>query len=71
VTSLVDQIGFDVVDVGRLAQGWRFQPRTWAYLVPLTTGELSDALARAKRYRDLTPEEEQEIDRRSRDALRA
>jgi 8-hydroxy-5-deazaflavin:NADPH oxidoreductase len=70
-TSLIDQFGFDVVDVGPLAQGWRFQPRTWAYLVPLTMGELSDALARAKRDRDLTPEEEQEIDRRSREALRA
>jgi 8-hydroxy-5-deazaflavin:NADPH oxidoreductase len=68
VTSLVDQIGFDVVDVGPLTQGWRFQPRTWAYLVPLTTGELSEALARARRYRDLTPDEAQEIDRRSREA---
>ena len=68
VTSLVDQIGFDVVDAGPLAEGWRFQPHTWAYLVPLTTRELSDALARAKRYRDLTPEEGQEIDRRARAA---
>ena len=64
VTSLIDEIGFDVVDTGPLAEGWRFQRDTWAYVVRLTTEELVDALARAKRYRDLTPEEEQEIGRR-------
>jgi predicted dinucleotide-binding enzyme len=69
VTSLIDEIGFDVVDAGPLAEGWRFQRDTWAYLVPLTAPELTQALARAKRYRDLTPEEEQEIARRIQEAL--
>ena len=64
VTSLTDEIEYDVVDAGLLAEGWRFQPGTWAYAVPLTVAELSDALARAKRRRDTTPEDEQEIARR-------
>ena len=64
VTSLTDEIEYDVVDVGPLAEGWRFQPGTWAYAVPLNVHELSDALARAKRRRDTTPEEQQEIERR-------
>ncbi len=68
-TSLIDQIGFDVVDVGPLAEGWRFQRDTWAYAVPLTVEELEDALARAKRYRDLTPEEQQELSRRMQAAV--
>jgi predicted dinucleotide-binding enzyme len=30
-TTLVDTIGYDVVDAGPLAEGWRFQPDTPAY----------------------------------------
>jgi predicted dinucleotide-binding enzyme len=59
--GLVDDIGFDVEDAGPLAEGWRFQRDTWAYLVPLDSADLTDALARAKRHRDLTPAERQEI----------
>jgi 8-hydroxy-5-deazaflavin:NADPH oxidoreductase len=69
VTSLIDEIGYDVVDVGLLAEGWRFQPGTWAYAVPLNVHELSAALARAERRRDTTPEEQQEIEQRIQAAL--
>ncbi len=31
VTDLLDQIGYDTVDLGRLAEGWRVQPGTAAY----------------------------------------
>ncbi len=33
-TELLDTLGFDVVDVGPLAEGWRFQRDTAAYVVP-------------------------------------
>ncbi|KRF36737.1 NADPH-dependent F420 reductase [Nocardioides sp. Soil805] len=33
-TELLDAIGYDVVDAGPLADGWRFQPDTPAYGVP-------------------------------------
>ncbi|MCW2735844.1 MAG: oxidoreductase [Nocardioides sp.] len=32
--ALLDTIGYDVVDAGPLAEGWRFQPGTPAYGVP-------------------------------------
>jgi 8-hydroxy-5-deazaflavin:NADPH oxidoreductase len=33
VTALLDAIGYDAVDAGALAEGWRWQPGTPAYLV--------------------------------------
>jgi 8-hydroxy-5-deazaflavin:NADPH oxidoreductase len=69
VTSLIDEIEYDVVDAGPLAEGWRFEPGTWAYAVPLNVAQLTDALARAKRRRDTTPDEQQEIQRRIQAAL--
>ncbi len=33
-TELLDTIGYDVVDAGPLAEGWRFQPDTPAYGLP-------------------------------------
>jgi predicted dinucleotide-binding enzyme len=69
VSGLIDEIGFDVVDAGPLAQGWRFQRDTWAYAVRLDRSELIDALARAKRYRDLTPEEKRQIAERMQTAF--
>ena len=33
-TSLLDTIGYDAVDAGPLAEGWRFQPDTPAYGLP-------------------------------------
>ncbi|UFN46150.1 NADPH-dependent F420 reductase [Nocardioides okcheonensis] len=33
-TALLDRIGYDAVDAGPLAEGWRFQPDTPAYGLP-------------------------------------
>jgi predicted dinucleotide-binding enzyme len=61
VAALIEELGFDVVDAGALAEGWRFQRDTAAYVIPADAADLSARLARAKRYRDLTPEEAQQI----------
>ncbi|WP_439690626.1 NADPH-dependent F420 reductase [Curtobacterium sp. SP.BCp] len=53
VTDLIDAFGFDVVDAGPLAEGWRIQRDTPGYVVRLTAPELREALASAKRYRDM------------------
>ncbi|MFJ4297676.1 NADPH-dependent F420 reductase [Curtobacterium sp. NPDC089689] len=53
VTDLIDAFGFDVVDAGPLAEGWRIQRDTPGYVVRLTAPELREALAAAKRYRDM------------------
>jgi Predicted dinucleotide-binding enzymes len=53
VTDLLDTFGFDAVDVGPLAEGWRYQRDTAAYLGRFTAPELRAALGAAKRYRDL------------------
>jgi predicted dinucleotide-binding enzyme len=53
VVSLITGIGYDVVDAGPLREGWRFQRGTPAYVVPLSREELVDALASARRYRDM------------------
>ncbi|MFE6946598.1 NADPH-dependent F420 reductase [Streptomyces chartreusis] len=34
--ALIDDLGFDVVDAGLLAEGWRFEPETAAYVAPYT-----------------------------------
>lgn len=36
--ALLDQLGFDAVDVGPLAEGWRFQPGTPVYGPPYAQG---------------------------------
>ena len=43
VTAFIDEIGFDVVDLGPLAEGWRVQPDTPGYGPRLTADELSAA----------------------------
>jgi 8-hydroxy-5-deazaflavin:NADPH oxidoreductase len=48
-TGLIDQFGFDVVDAGPLAEGWRFQRAMPAYCIPLDTAGLREALAAAQR----------------------
>ncbi len=69
VTQLLDAIGYDTLDVGALAEGWRFQRDTSAYVTPYavpgsaypdwparpatTSAILQDALAAAQRYRDM------------------
>jgi hypothetical protein len=52
VTDLLDGFGFDTVDAGPLAEGWRYQRDEPAY-GPATDGAgLTELLAAATRYRD-------------------
>ena len=48
VAELLDGFGFDVVDVGPLAESWRIQPGTPGYVAPLNSEELTAALAAAQ-----------------------
>jgi predicted dinucleotide-binding enzyme len=49
VAELIDSFGFDVVDVGTLAESWRIEPGTPGYGPRLTANELREALASAER----------------------
>jgi len=49
VGALIDEFGFDVVDVGPLAEGWRYKPDTPAYNVRQDADELRAALEQATR----------------------
>lgn len=51
VAELIDVFGFDVVDAGPLAEGWRIQPGTPGYTRRLNADELTAALASAERKR--------------------
>ena len=53
VTRLIDQFGFDTVDVGPLKEGWRIQRDTPGYGPRRNAEELRMDLAAAKRYRDM------------------
>jgi 8-hydroxy-5-deazaflavin:NADPH oxidoreductase len=54
VTDLLDEFGFDTVDAGTLAEGWRVQRDTPAYIAGRQNAkELRANLAAAKRYRDM------------------
>ena len=67
VTAFLDAIGYDTLDAGPLAEGWRFQRDTPAYVapyvdpdrgpsapgVPTSVDALKQRLAEAKRYRDM------------------
>jgi len=67
VADLLDDLGYDTVDAGPLAEGWRFQRDTAAYGTPYAegwgTGHMSmrtgdadrvrELLGLARRYRDL------------------
>ncbi|MGY2900019.1 putative dinucleotide-binding enzyme [Curtobacterium sp. PvP017] len=48
-TDLIDQFGFDVVDAGPLAEGWRIQRDTPGYGPRLTADQLREALRAATR----------------------
>jgi predicted dinucleotide-binding enzyme len=50
VMALLDQFGFDTVDAGPLAEGWRIQRDTPGYGPRRTAEELRRDLAAAKRY---------------------
>ncbi|MGH2342382.1 NADPH-dependent F420 reductase [Segnochrobactraceae bacterium EtOH-i3] len=47
--GLLDSFGFDVVDAGSLAEGWRFEQGRPAYCVPMTRDVLLRALAETRR----------------------
>jgi predicted dinucleotide-binding enzyme len=49
VTDLLDSFGYDVVDAGPLAEGWRFEPDHPAYGPRFTADEMREALAGARR----------------------
>lgn len=53
VARLIDQFGFDVVDAGPLAEGWRIQRDTPGYGPRRTASELRDDLTAAKRYKQM------------------
>jgi len=53
VSALVDSFGFDPVEVSPLSEGWRIQRDTPGYVARHTAASLTDALARARRYRDM------------------
>jgi predicted dinucleotide-binding enzyme len=64
-TAFLDALGYDAVDVGPLAEGWRYQRDTAAYAglygsfgdergTPLDAATLRSALAAARRYADTT-----------------
>jgi predicted dinucleotide-binding enzyme len=47
--SLVDQIGFDALDIGPLAESWRYQPGTPAYGPDVDAATLIQLLNEAER----------------------
>ncbi|WP_028643798.1 NADPH-dependent F420 reductase [Nocardioides sp. URHA0020] len=49
VAALADEIGYDVVDAGPLAEGWRFDRDQPAYGPEVDAAGLTDLLAQAKR----------------------
>ncbi|QXG75346.1 NAD(P)-binding domain-containing protein [Modestobacter sp. L9-4] len=53
VSAFIDAIGFDVVDLGPLAEGWRIQRDTPGYGGKLDAEGLRAATAAAKRYRNM------------------
>ena len=53
VARLIDQFGFDVVDAGPLAEGWRIQRDTPGYGPRRNAEELRRDLAAAKRYAEM------------------
>ena len=53
VTKMLDAFGFDTVDAGPLAEGWRIQRATPGYGPRRTAEELRGDLAAARRYRDM------------------
>lgn len=53
VSALIDELGFDVVDLGPLAEGWRTQRDTPGYVVRLDKSGMEQAARSAQRYRDM------------------
>jgi predicted dinucleotide-binding enzyme len=53
VLRFIDEIGFDVVDLGSLAEGWRIQRDTPGYGAVDDADQLRAPTAEAKRYREM------------------
>ena len=53
VAALIDEFGFDPVEVSPLSEGWRIQRDTPAYGMRRTADELRADMATANRYRDM------------------
>jgi 8-hydroxy-5-deazaflavin:NADPH oxidoreductase len=53
VARLIDQFGFDVVDIGPLKEGWRIQRDTPGYGPRLNAEALRRDVSAAKRYADM------------------
>ena len=53
VQALIDDLGFDTLDGGDLAESWRIQRDTPGYVKEDDVDQLADHLAEAKRYRDM------------------
>ena len=53
VSALIEQVGFDAVNGGGLADSWRIQRDTPGYGPRFTAAELALKLGAAQRYRDL------------------
>lgn len=53
VTDMLDEFGFDTVDVGPLAEGWRFQRDTPSYVQQGDGDSMREALGQAKRYAEM------------------
>ncbi len=49
VLSLVDEIGFDALDIGALDESWRYQPGTPAYGPDVDAARLIELLNEAER----------------------
>ncbi|MDV6212804.1 NAD(P)-binding domain-containing protein [Rhodococcus erythropolis] len=52
-TEFIDAVGFDVVDLGPLSEGWRVQRGTPAYIYRFDAGELTRRASEARRFGDL------------------
>lgn len=53
--ELLDAIGFDAVDAGSLAEGWRFQPGTPTYVQPYSRPGASDTDDPLRQFLDAEP----------------
>ncbi|WP_070970415.1 NADPH-dependent F420 reductase [Vibrio sonorensis] len=53
VMDLIDQLGFDPVDGGKLADSWRFERSKPAYCFPQNVKEMEEAMAKATREQEL------------------
>lgn len=58
VADFIDAIGFDVLDLGPLSEGWRIQRDTPGYVKHRDLAQLRADVAAAQRYRDMATGDE-------------